>query len=196
MEKFEKTPDIAKIAINYSEIIKPKNQIEESIIKDARWQRGAKYGKPRSGHPEGKVIYHIDEVLRNVERLSEVSEHEREQLRLITIIHDAFKYKVDRNKPRRGENHHGMLARKFAEKYTDDIAILKIIQLHDEGRHAWRIGHETGNWENAKKCIQDLIVNLGRENLQLYLLFYQCDNETGDKDQESLQWFREIIKKL
>jgi hypothetical protein len=39
------------------------------------------------------------------------------KLRIIAIIHDTFKYKVDRSKPKEGENHHGMLARRFAEKF-------------------------------------------------------------------------------
>ncbi len=182
--------------VNYFEVIKPKNSLEESIVGDAEWQKGAEYGKPRGGHPEGKVIFHIEEVLRNVENLPDISESERAQLRLITIIHDTFKYKVDQSKPRDGKNRHGMLARRFAEKYTDDATVLKIIQLHDEAYRIWRMGHQSGELEKAKKRVRDLVTDLGKENLKLFLLFYQCDNATGTKSPENFQWFKERVKEL
>lgn len=182
--------------MKYLEMIAPENDLEWRVLSDLMWQEGAEHGKPRGGHPEGKNIFHIVEVLHNIEKLQHISEHEREQLRLVALIHDSFKQQVDRSKPRVGENHHGMLARRFAEKYTQDEVMLKIIQLHDEAFNAWRRGHESGDWERAEKRLRSLIINLGKENLQLYLLFYQCDNETGTKDQECVRWFKERIKEL
>lgn len=184
------------VDMGYLEKVKPENNLEWHVLSDLRWQQGVAYGKPRSGHPEGKIIFHVVEVLENIEKLQDISEHERAQLRLIALIHDSFKQQVDRSKPRVGENHHGMLARRFAEKYTQDETVLKIIQLHDEAFNAWRRGNESGDWEKAEKRLRDLVANLGKENLQSYLRFYQCDNETGTKDQESVRWFKERIKEL
>jgi hypothetical protein len=31
-----------------------------------------------------------------------------------------------------GENHHAMIARRFAERYVDDPKLLDVIELHDE----------------------------------------------------------------
>ncbi|MBI2406315.1 MAG: hypothetical protein HYV25_01905 [Candidatus Harrisonbacteria bacterium] len=181
----------------YFELIKPENETEERILRDPEWQQGAAWDKPREGHSEVKIISHIVEVLHNVDELPDVSEHERAQLRLIALVHDAFKYRVDMSRPRFGENHHGALARKFAEKYTNDAVALNIIQRHDDAFNAWRNGHETGKWEQAKKRIRDLVIKkIGRENLRSYLFFYQCDNETGIKEQECLEWFKKITKEL
>ena len=89
-----------------NEIIKPENGRETAICDDAEFQKGAMYGKPRYGHPEGAVIYHIKEVLENIDKFYNDDE-DRENLRLIAISHDTFKHKVDQTKPKAGENHHG-----------------------------------------------------------------------------------------
>lgn len=89
--------------------------IEQAICDDPQFQRGIIYGKPRRGHPEGTVGSHIGEVLSNVQRFYGDSPM-RPKLRLIAIVHDSFKEFVDRSKPKDGENHHGMIARRFAER--------------------------------------------------------------------------------
>src|ERR1044072_9029599 len=122
--------------------LKPENPLEEKIIADPEFIAGMLYGKPRKGHPEGKVILHIEEVLRNVDKYC--TPENREQLRLITILHDAFKYKVDHTQSKTGENHHAMIARRFAERYVTDTELLDIIELHDEAYNAWSTG-KNGN---------------------------------------------------
>lgn len=169
-------------------IIKPETELENKIISDVEFITGMTWGKPRSGHPEGKVISHIAEVLANVEKYS--TPETREKLRLISIIHDAFKYKVDKAKPRMGENHHAMIARRFAEKYIDDIELLQIIELHDEAYNAWCKG-DRGDWVKAEGRAINLISML--KNIKLYLAFYQCDNETGDKEKDNFTWFQKMV---
>lgn len=188
------SPEQSDAEINYAEIIKPEGALEERIINDLEWQEGAGWGEPRRGHPEGAVIFHIAEVLQNINKLNGISELEREQLRLIALIHDSLKNEVDMRHPRINENQHGMLARRFAEKYSQDDAVLRIIQLHDAAYDAWRKRNEVGG-ERAFRLINNLVVDLGPENLNLYLLFYQCDNETGTKSREHFQWFREAVSK-
>jgi hypothetical protein len=173
------------------DIIKPENGIEDAIITDPDFIQGALYGKPRKGHPEGQVIYHIKEVLANVDKHS--CEEDRWFLRLIAIIHDTFKYKVDQTKPKYGDNHHGMIARRFAEKYIGDENVLKIIELHDEAYNAWQQGGRHGDWYKADARAKTLIQNLKKMSpycLDLYLKFYRCDNATGDKSSENYEWFK------
>jgi hypothetical protein len=177
--------------------IDPETDLERTIIADQEWWTGAEYGEPRPGHPEGKVVYHIKEVLNNIDRLFSTSSYDPGpsplycQLRLIALIHDTFKYKVDRAKPRNGENHHGTIARRFAEKYIKDEAVLEIIELHDEAYNAWRKGNSRGQWDKAEERAKVLIKRLGNR-LELYLAFFQCDNETGDKTRDSVIWFKKI----
>jgi len=176
------------------QIIKPENGIETAIAEDEDFLEGAAYGKPRSGHPEGAVIYHVKEVLENVDKYYG-DDPDRTDLRFIALVHDTFKHKVDRNKPKVGDNHHGTIARVFAQKFTEDHKVLKIIELHDEAYNSWGKGGRRGDWygaeRRAKKLIDELIEIGG---LGLYIKFYKCDNATGDKEQENYDWFINLIK--
>jgi len=93
------------------ELIKPETELEKLIVSDPEFIEGANWGKPRPGHPEGTVLLHIVEVLKNVDKLLENVHYDdavpiRKNLRLIAICHDTFKYKVDGTKSKEGENHH------------------------------------------------------------------------------------------
>lgn len=172
----------------------PETELEQQIITNPEWIQGASWGEPRAGHPEGAIIHHIFEVLNNVETLYGDSPL-RENLRVLTIIHDTFKNKVDRNLPSKGENHHAMIARRFAEQFIEDPAILNIIQWHDDAYSAWKKGANGGNWDAAYASALSLIDALG-PSIDLYIAFYTCDNMTGDKTQEPLEWFKNIALEI
>jgi len=140
------------------------------------------------------VIYHIQEVLANVEKY--YNTFDREDLRIIAILHDTFKYKVDQTKPKAGENHHGMIARRFAEKFIINRQdLLLIIELHDEAYNAWQKGGRHGNWYKAEERANQLIQKLRDENcLDLYVKFLRCDGESGDKDSGTYEWFVNLIR--
>jgi HD domain len=166
--------------------------LEEKICADNEWQQGVSWGEPRPGHSEGQVMYHIAEMLENVDRLARGDE-ERRALRLIALIHDTFKYRVDFSKPRVGNNHHAVIARKFAERYIEDPAILEIIELHDEAFNSWRLGAFRGRWDEAEARASRLVAWLG-SFLLLYVQFYGADNQTNSKEQDSLAWFEGLLR--
>ena len=166
------------------------NDLERTIAADLAWQAGVQWGTPRPGHPEGAVQTHVADVLSNVDRFYGDSSH-RQRLRLIALVHDAFKYQVDMDQPRTGENHHAMRARRFAERYIDDPAVLEVIELHDEAFNAWQMGHRKGRWDNARNRAERLIDRLGGF-LPLYLAFYHCDNAIEGKEADCLNWFRDL----
>lgn len=168
-------------------------ELEEQICADDAWQQGAMWGEPRPGHSEGRVRYHIAEVLANVEHFARTDE-ERYALRLIALIHDTFKYRVDPSKPRLGDNHHAVLARRFAERYLDDAAILEIIELHDEAFNSWRMGAAKGRWHEAEARVTRLVARLG-SSLPLYVLFFRADSQTGSKEGDSLLWFEQLLQR-
>lgn len=169
--------------------LRPENELEREVMSSEEWLEGASWGVPRKGHPEGAIIHHIHEVLANVERKFGDSPM-REKLRFITIVHDTFKNKVDESMPTYGENQHGMIARRFAEKYISDERILEIIQRHDEAYFAWCYGMR-GDWEKAERSAFNLMEILG-DDLELFIAFYECDNETGDKTPDDVIWFKEL----
>lgn len=165
--------------------------LERVICADPDWREGCEWGKPRGGHPEGAVKHHIAEVLANVDRYAR-SPEQRARLRVIAIVHDTFKHRVDPDRPRSGENHHGMLARRFAERFvTDDPGLLDIVELHDEAFNAYSRGARDGAWDKAEARARRLIERLGPD-LPDYLVFFRCDNETGTKAPASYRWFERL----
>lgn len=157
---------------------------EREIVEDPAWIEGASWGEPRPGHPEGKVLAHILEVLANIDT-AEASM--RRDLRLIALVHDTFKGCVDQSRPKEGENHHAMIARRFEERHELGPGVLDVIELHDEAYNAWRAWSE-GRPERAAERALRLIDRLG-DNERLFTAFYRCDNETGDKSREPLLWW-------
>jgi hypothetical protein len=163
-------------------------ELEAQICADPEWRRGVEWGKPRRGHPEGAVKNHIAEVLANLDR-NAPDVDARRRLRLIALIHDAFKSRVDVTRPRVGDNHHGTIARRFAERFiTEDPVVLDIIELHDEAFNAYSVGERRGDWPRAEARALRLIERLG-PNIDLYTTFFRCDNETGTKSSASYEWF-------
>jgi hypothetical protein len=175
-------------------IIKPKNGEEQGIVNDEEFLKGVMYGKFRNGHPEGAVIYHIKEVLGNIDKFY-ADDEDYYNLRLIAILHDTFKHKVDQTKPKQGDNHHGRIAEKFGEKFSHNTKVLRVIKLHDDAYNAWQKGGRHGDWYSAKRRAEMLIKTLVMGDcLDLYLKFYRCDNSTGDKLQDNYDWFIELKK--
>lgn len=173
--------------------IRPENPIEQALLSHPEFQTGCLYGKPRRGHPEGKVIYHIAEVLANVDRYG--PPHLRKELRWISFLHDTFKHKVNHQQPKTGSNHHARIARVFAQQFLSEQNVLKVIETHDDAYNIWSRGSRNHDWKLARSKAVAFIKDLGRD-LPLYLAFYECDNRTGDKGQENLEWFRGICREL
>ena len=174
------------------ELLKPETDLERAFLEDEDFLAGLFWGKPRFGHPEGEVVYHIREVLDNVEKL-DINTEMRRQLRIITFVHDTFKHIEDRSRPRDWSRHHAALAANFLAKYTDEKILLDVTALHDEAYYAWRAIHLYDKEESGKKRMQDLIETVGND-LQLYYLFFKCDTQTGDKVQAPVRWFEETVK--
>jgi hypothetical protein len=171
--------------------IVPETELEARIVSDPDWVEGIAWGEPRPSHPEGSVAAHVNEVLANVDRVA-LDPRDRERLRLVALIHDTFKHMVDPDRPRTGENHHALIARRFAERHLDDEELLDVIELHDEAYNAWVKGDRGGNWPAAEARARRLIERLG-DALPFYLRFYRADNATGSKNQAPLEWFEELI---
>jgi HD domain len=178
---------------NLEMILKPENVLERHLIKIPEFRAGLLWGEPRFGHPEGKVIYHIREVLDNIDLLTHLDDEARRRLRLVAYTHDTFKYCEVKSCPRDWSKHHGILARKFLENYCSDTVVLKIIETHDDAYYAWRSSRVDQNGhETAEKTLDKLLVRVA-DCLQLYYLFFKCDTQTGDKTQASWKWFEKNV---
>lgn len=177
-----------------SRILAPENEQEVAICSIPEFIKGAFWGKPRYGHPEGEVIYHIREVFNNIDNIPQLDKEYRRKLRLITLTHDIFKFleyekrKID---GRLDKNHHAVLAANFFTDYINDEDVLKIIRWHDEAYYCWK--HRRFEQTEAYERKLDQLLAITKNCRQLYYLFFKCDTQTGDKTQEPVNWFEEYI---
>jgi hypothetical protein len=170
-------------------LLKPETATERLLLEAPEFRHGLLWGEPRFGHPEGQVALHVREVLDNIDLIPASYAALRPALRLIAWSHDTFKYAEDRSRPRDWSKHHGVLARKFMEQYTDEAAVLDVISFHDDAYYAWlKARQEPASPDLQHKTLQDLFSRIGYCR-QLYYLFFKCDTQTGDKTQASLKWF-------
>ena len=173
-------------------MLEPRTPVERRVVSDPRWRRGVAWGEPREGHPEGTVVLHVVAVLENAERIA-LDDRDRERLRFIALVHDTFKGDVDPSEPKVGDNDHAVLARRFAEEFTDDAEVLLVIETHDDAFRAWRHGRRTGDPGKADATARALIARLG-DALPLYLRLFQADNAVPGKSSEHRLWFAGLTR--
>ncbi len=178
--------------IDSAALLMPECGLEQELIQMPEFYKGLMWGKPRFGHPEGRVVYHIQELLANIDRLT-IEPPVRKQLRLIAFLHDTFKYKEVKGEPRDWQLHHAVFARKFAEQFISDEAVLDVIELHDEAYYCWRRHHIYRDPYTARQRLAKLLDRLEGNKLQLYYLFFKCDTCTGDKNRAPLSWFEKTV---
>ena len=167
----------------------PESDLEQRLAGDPELLEGLAWGKPRKGHPEGSIGAHVADLLDRLDAEG-VQGEERARLRFIALVHDAFKNKVQEWRPRTGENHHAMRARRFAERYTDDERLLTTIELHDRPYGIWRKMRRTGRLD--RKRLQDLMERI--QDPDLFLKFVELDGSTEGKKPEPIRSFREQLR--
>ncbi len=168
---------------------KPENELERRLSEDPELLEGLAWGKPRKAHPEGSIGAHVADLLRRIDAEG-IEDEERERLRFITLVHDTFKNKVQEWRPRKGENHHAMRARRFAERYTGDDRVLTTIELHDRPYGIWRKMRRTGYFD--RRALEQMMSRL--PDPDLFLRFVELDGSTEGKRPEPLRWFKEHLR--
>jgi hypothetical protein len=167
----------------------PENELERRVTADPRLVKGLAWGRPRKGHPEGAVANHVADLLQIVDQWGETGAF-RADLRFIALVHDAFKHAVNHLLPRRGENHHAMRARRFAEEYTDDGRLLAVIELHDRPYGLWRRRRRTAGVPDHK--VDAMLERI--PDMALFLRFVELDGSTEGKTPEPIEWLREEVR--
>jgi hypothetical protein len=163
----------------------PENELERKLIGDPVVLEGLSWGKPRQGHPEGRVGEHVADLLRALDEWDE-PEPRRSELRFMALVHDTLKNKVQNWRPRTGENHHATRARHFAERYTDDERILAAIQHHDRPYSIWKRMKRTG--EPQDEALDRMLADIPDPGL--FLRFVELDGSTEGKNPEPVEWLR------
>jgi len=150
---------------------------------------GLAWGRPRKGHPEGSIGVHVGDLLATIDRWEE-PEPRRTELRFIALVHDTLKHRVRHWRPRTGENHHAIRARRLAERYTDDERLLTTIELHDRPYSIWKRMRRRGRIDRRR--IAGLLERI--EDPDLFMRFVELDGSTEGKNPEPIRWFREQLR--
>jgi len=169
-------------------------EIIEKIIGDPRYQKNIEYGEPRSGHPEGKVKYHIAELEESLERLAshyEISEEQYWKLKFLIHVHDTFKADALPDEPIISPNSHASLARKFASEFIDDDDLLNMLQFHDVNFALWKQFAATGSYDLQR--FENLLATI--QDWNLFLMFLIMDGSTEGKDPHKIHWFFNEVRK-
>src|SRR4051794_4134912 len=157
-------------------------------MSDPELLEGLAWGEPRAGHPEGAVGTHVSHLLETLDESGETGDR-REALRLVALVHDAFKSQVRERLPRVGENHHAMRARRFAQQFIDDENLLAVIEMHDRPYSLWRKLQHRGKLDDRgfRRMMQRIT------DPELFLRFIELDGSTEGKRPEPIEWFREEL---
>jgi hypothetical protein len=168
-------------------------EIIDLIKADPRYRKNIKYGQPRSGHPEGKVEFHIEDLEANLEALliKGISHEDYWKLKFLIHIHDSFKAEAINDVPVLDERSHATIAKKFAGNFINDTDLLNMIQFHDENYKLWQEYSQTGLLNNER--FQSLLNTI--ENWDLFLMFIIIDGCVKGKDYSKLTWFINEVRK-
>lgn len=165
----------------------------QKVIADPRYQRNIEFGEPRSGHPEGKVKYHIAELEQNLEKLAGrgISEVQYWKLKFLIHVHDTFKADAIPDLPTLSPGGHASLAKKFAAEFLNDRDLLNMIQFHDVNYALWLQFERTGSYDLRR--FQDLLDTI--RDWDLFLMFLIIDGSTKGKERSKLIWFLREVQK-
>jgi hypothetical protein len=169
---------------------RPESELEQRLAETPEMHEGLAWGKPRPGHPEGTIGAHVSQLLRRLDDWGAEGE-ERARLRFIALVHDTCKRWVDQDRPKTGENHHAMRARRLAERFTDDEAVLAVIEQHDRPYQIWRRERRTGEPQDA--AAERMLARV--PDHALFLRFVELDTSTEAKDPGPIAWLRERIER-
>ena len=168
----------------------PETELERRLSADPVLREGWAWGKPRSGHPEGRVGAHVADLLRTVDEWNETGAR-RAELRFLALLHDSLKFQQQDRLSKSGENDHGARARRLAERYTSDERLLAILEEHDRPYRMWRRLRRTGRLD--ERAFDAMLERV--KDPALFLRFVELDGSTAGKNPEPVAWFRDELRR-
>lgn len=169
--------------------------ILEAIKEDETYKAGVAWGRPRIGHPEGRISDHISELERNLEKISDDKELSSDcilKLEILIHVHDTLKYHATPRVPIEHPQSHASLAAEYLRGFTDDEDLIAMVQYHDEGYALYKQEVNRGGYNKAR--LQTLVSAI--KDLRLFLIFNLIDNCTDGKTSQPVRWYLGEIRKL
>jgi hypothetical protein len=161
--------------------IAPETDLERQLLSDSQLRAGLAWGSPQFGHPEGRVAAHVAQILDAIEQ----DDPRRRDLRFLAMVHDSFKAAVSADAPWSADNDHAVLARRFAERFTDDERLLLALELHDEPYWLWRSAPD------RDAALGSMLARV--PDVELFARFVELDAANEGKDLSFLWWFRRAL---
>ena len=195
--KLKKTALSAE-TLHIESLLLPETAQERHLLALPEFKEGLRWGEPRFGHPEGKVAFHVREVLDNIDEMgADLSVADRARLRVVALAHDTFKFQEAALRRSHVTTdwhlmHHGYLARKFMDAHITDAVVLDLIEWHDEAYFCWRTEFLYDNPEEARLRLHRLLPKI-MDKLDLFHLFFRSDTFTGDKIRTPVRWFEKEV---
>ena len=167
--------------------------IVQKLLADTHYQKEIEHGEPRSGHPEGKLKFHIAALEVNLELLRKkgITDEEYWKLKFMIHIHDLCKAESQTGVPTLHPLNHATLAKEFARKFTYDTDLLNMIQYHDENYELWKEFLQTQSY--SRERLENLLNTI--KDLDLFLMFTIIDGCTNGKDYKKMGWFINEVRK-
>jgi hypothetical protein len=160
-------------------------EVLQRIQADPLYLSNLSWGRPRSGHPEGTLQAHIEQLEANLERIApELVFPEIDQLRILVHVHDICKPQAATGVLSSDPGNHGYMAREFLQQYCEDRVLLAITQHHDDGYMLY-------NYCRGDKDLSERLLALFEAVIEpeLFLLFACVDGCTEGKFARPLTWF-------
>ncbi len=163
------------------------------IRSDPRYKKNIEYGQPRSGHPEGSVAAHIQDLEANLELLRPRlrSEEDYWKLQLLIHVHDSLKAEAEPDAGILAPRGHASLAREYASHFIQDADLLNMIQWHDANYALWQQYQAAGSYD--AHIFRQMLSAI--RDWDLFLVFIIIDGSTEGKDYGKLAWFIGEVKK-
>ncbi len=167
--------------------------ILQSIQEDETYKLGVEWGRPRRGHPEGRIGDHIAELENNLSRISaqkNLTDEQVGKLRILIHVHDTLKCHATPKVPIEHPQSHASLAAEYLKNFIDDEDLIAMAQYHDEGYALYRQATSKGSYnkDRLKKVLATI------KDLRLFLIFNIIDNGSGSKTPEPVIWLLQEIK--
>ncbi len=175
------------------QLLRPETQLETNLLLTPEFEEGMMWGKPRPGHPEGMVLLHVREVLDNLDA-QDLSAIDRQDLRLVAIIHDTFKYQQEQLNQLGKSIHHGHLASRFLSQWDVPARVRELVHWHDEAYFSWRM-FEMGMEMDSLARLAQLFERI-KPWWSPFERFFQADTLTGDKDPAPLEWVNKWLPQV
>ena len=162
-------------------------QVTDAIRATERYRNNALWGESRSGHAEGTIAAHVNELMGNLMRIQTIlhstspnqalSAEEVARLTLLVHVHDICKGEAKQGVGIFDPKSHATLAKEFLREFLQDGDLLEMVQRHDEPFALAR------GMESKKHLPVERFNNLVRsiQDWDLFCLFQIVDNTTPSK---------------